>query len=286
MLPIVLSYPKPLSQAELTTWLQQLRAHAYAPLSQFPVAVALEVKLDRYYYFGGVNVESKYHNRLSIHAEQSALSALVTGLGPLARFSRGFCLGGPDSSEKFVWPCGHCRQILLEFSTPETTFQAITPNGTVAEACHFEQLLPNQFGLANLELTKLLTQDHRNFAYPYLETEVTDPKAINSLLPDLVPYRLASEYQTTGYDRAILECQNGALIPGVMLQNAAFLTLDPVMAALAIAVSRYGPNLTIKNIHLPLTEHTNSLLSDAEQRFTEQFSSSFGVIYHPQPNTS
>jgi len=83
--------------------LEKLKLRAYAPYSGFRVASAIRVGAR---YFGGVNVENEDH-RLSTHAEEGAIAAMVAALGMSARIDE-------------IWVtadcCGKCRQQLAAFA--------------------------------------------------------------------------------------------------------------------------------------------------------------------------
>lgn len=79
---------------------------AYAPYSKFCVGAALLTKKGSVYL--GVNIENSSYGA-TICAERSAISAAVTA-GEVGFDAIAIC----GNSGK-AWPCGICRQVLLEF---------------------------------------------------------------------------------------------------------------------------------------------------------------------------
>lgn len=110
--------------------LEELLPRAYVPYSNFRVAAVVRSG-DQ--YFGGVNVENEDH-RLSTHAEEGAIAAMVAKLGLSARI---------DEIWVSVACCGKCRQQIVAFAdkgvrvhvtdAPTTTVGAFLPDAfTVA----------------------------------------------------------------------------------------------------------------------------------------------------------
>lgn len=117
---------------------REVAAHAYAPLSKFPVGAA--VLADDGRIFAGCNVENASYG-LTMCAERNAVAQAVAGgarrvvaaavVTPLAE---------PAS------PCGACRQVLYEFGAEMTIWLA--GSGTDVVATSIEELLPRPFRFA------------------------------------------------------------------------------------------------------------------------------------------
>jgi cytidine deaminase len=88
---------------------RDVRRHAYAPYSGFAVGAALLDADGRIHT--GVNVENVSYG-MTICAERSALSRAV---GEGVRSFAAIAIAGPDSDVP-CWPCGACRQVLLELA--------------------------------------------------------------------------------------------------------------------------------------------------------------------------
>jgi cytidine deaminase len=114
---------------------------AYAPYSKYHVGAALLTEGGR--VFEGVNVENAAYPA-GICAERSAIFAAVSSgerqFKAIAVASRN---GGT--------PCGSCRQVLAEFGLKTLVLLADEDGRVTAEAT-VEELLPDAFGPANLDM--------------------------------------------------------------------------------------------------------------------------------------
>ena len=124
--------------AAVAAELRRLLAHSHAPYSGVHVAAAVEAPDGRLHY--GVNVENAAYPQ-GLCAEASAISAAVTG------GARGIVrVYVATSMAETVWPCGGCRQKILEFAEPGCEVVALAPDGG-AERSTIETLLPFAFRL-------------------------------------------------------------------------------------------------------------------------------------------
>ncbi len=128
--------------SELIALATEAKTHAYAPYSSFSVGAALECEDGS--VFTGCNVESASYP-CAICAERVALGAAVAAGN--RRFQR---LAITSSGEDFCYPCGICRQNLIEFS-PD--LQIIAVSGTTGEhkEISLSELLPFSFTSDNLK---------------------------------------------------------------------------------------------------------------------------------------
>jgi cytidine deaminase len=118
--------------------LRRLLGHAHAPYSGVRVAAAVEGGDGRLHY--GVNVENAAYPQ-GLCAEASAISAAVTdGTTTLTRVYVTASLPG------LVWPCGGCRQKILEFASEGCEVVSLSPKGDTGRQT-IEQLLPLGFRL-------------------------------------------------------------------------------------------------------------------------------------------
>jgi cytidine deaminase len=94
--------------SELVEAAQKVRAHAYAPYSNYRVGAAVRGGSGRIY--AGANVENASYG-LALCAERSAVAAAVaageTGVTEVAVIT---------ASSPPAAPCGMCRQVLAEFA--------------------------------------------------------------------------------------------------------------------------------------------------------------------------
>jgi cytidine deaminase len=125
--------------------LRRLLQHAHAPYSGVRVAAAVEGPAGSVHY--GVNVENAAYPQ-GLCAEASAISAAVTqGETRLSRVYLASTLPG------FIWPCGGCRQKILEFSEPGCEVISVGPDGEV-ERQTIEHLLPLGFRLGPAQVRR------------------------------------------------------------------------------------------------------------------------------------
>ena len=116
---------------------RSLIQRCYAPYSGFRVAAVLEDSDGR--LWGGVNVENQVYG-LTICAERSAL---VEAVSAGCRNFASILVYSPDGE---AWPCGSCRQALLEFCPPDMPVRVLLPDGSLTEGS-LEELLPEAFRL-------------------------------------------------------------------------------------------------------------------------------------------
>ena len=124
-----------MNDGELVAKAMEVRRHAYAPYSKFPVAAALLSKAGEVYT--GVNVENASYG-LTICAEQVAIGSAVAA-GETTFEAIAVVVKGGGS------PCGACRQVLNEFS-PNLKVIMADEEGRVVRAASLDELLPEAFG--------------------------------------------------------------------------------------------------------------------------------------------
>ncbi|MBN1434774.1 cytidine deaminase [Candidatus Fermentibacterales bacterium] len=126
---------------EIRELAQRAAGSAYAPYSGFRVAAVLEGADGR--LWSGANVESAVPS-LGICAERNALfQAVASGAREFSRM----LVYSPDGP---AYPCGSCRQALLEFCGSETQILVMSPDGSVTGHT-LGDLLPCAFTLPHPE---------------------------------------------------------------------------------------------------------------------------------------
>lgn len=111
--------------------------HAYVPYSHFPVGVAAIVDDGR--IITGANIENASYG-LTLCAECSLVSALhMSGGGKLVAFA---CVDGAGAA---LMPCGRCRQLLYEHSSPGMLLDTVSGIRTI------DEVLPDAFGPRTLD---------------------------------------------------------------------------------------------------------------------------------------
>jgi len=118
----------------------EVRKHAHAPYSQFPVGAALIDKQGR--VFTGTNIENASFG-LSLCAERSAIANAVTAGSRV--FSGLVVVTGARAP---TTPCGMCRQVLVEFP-PSFPVRCYTLAGQLEELT-VDALLPHAFAAVDL----------------------------------------------------------------------------------------------------------------------------------------
>jgi cytidine deaminase len=136
------AHPSGLSTEKITE-LRALATHAaesaYAPYSKFRVGAA--VLLEDGQVFTGANIENASY-RLTLCAEHTAIAKAISEAGPKARI-RAVAVDNLNDSGSF--PCGPCRQVILEFGSPNTWIFAPSDKGP--EEAALITLLPFGFHL-------------------------------------------------------------------------------------------------------------------------------------------
>uniref|UniRef100_A0A3Q3KME0 Cytidine deaminase n=1 Tax=Monopterus albus TaxID=43700 RepID=A0A3Q3KME0_MONAL len=146
---------QPLSQEtvkELIKQSQEAKKHAYCRYSKFRVGAALLTNENR--VFTGCNVENACYN-LGICAERTAIAKAV---------SEGYITFkaiaiASDVSEKFITPCGGCRQFMREFGSDWDVYLS-KPDGSCLKMT-VDELLPVSFGPEDLYMEKVFDIDNK-----------------------------------------------------------------------------------------------------------------------------
>ncbi|CAG5929159.1 unnamed protein product [Menidia menidia] len=139
---------------ELVSRCLQARDLAYCPYSRFPVGAAILTAEGA--IITGCNVENASYG-LTVCAERTAVQrAVAEGHRRfLAIAATGRGAPAPDIRDRFVGPCGACRQVLMEVRVPrfgsDWTVYLTKPDGTYKETS-LSELLPLAFSPEHLKL--------------------------------------------------------------------------------------------------------------------------------------
>ena len=120
---------------------------AYAPYSHFKVGAALLTEEGRIYT--GCNIENAAYTPTNCGERTAFFKAVSEG----ERSFRAICIvGGMDGvTTDYTAPCGVCRQVMMEFCSPEE-FEIILARGVEDyQVYKLKDLLPCGFGPGNLE---------------------------------------------------------------------------------------------------------------------------------------
>jgi cytidine deaminase len=114
---------------------------AYAPYSRFPVGAALATKSGA--LFSGCNVENVSFGLTNCAERTAVFSAVAAGHREIV----GLVIYTPTPTP--TAPCGACRQVLMEFATPDFEVRSIC-DGEDRLILKRQNLLPSAFGPASL----------------------------------------------------------------------------------------------------------------------------------------
>jgi cytidine deaminase len=125
--------------AELRHLARTAAESSYSPYSKFRVGAA--VLLDDGRIFTGCNIENASY-RLTLCAEHTAIARGVTEAGPAMRIR---AIAVDNLNHAASMPCGPCRQVILEFGSPDTWIFGPAPEGPIDAS--LAELLPFGFHL-------------------------------------------------------------------------------------------------------------------------------------------
>ena len=131
---------------ELITNAAEQLTYSYVPYSHFKVGAALLAKDGKIYT--GCNIENAAYTPTNCAERTAFFKAVSEGV----RSFRAICVvGGPDGRlESYTPPCGVCRQVMMEFCSPEE-FEIILATGTEDYKIYtLQELMPQGFGPENL----------------------------------------------------------------------------------------------------------------------------------------
>lgn len=132
---------------ELIRLALEARQMAYAPYSKYKVGAALLTTQGKVYK--GCNIENAAYTPTNCAERTAFFKAVSEGE---REFEAIAIVGGSmDNPTDYAYPCGVCRQVMMEFCSPER-FRVIT---AVSEEQYLEQtlaeMLPHGFGPQNLQ---------------------------------------------------------------------------------------------------------------------------------------
>lgn len=116
---------------------------SYSPYSGLAVGAAVLSTTGHVYV--GCNVENASYG-LSICAERTAVFKGVSEEGASFKISAIAVVGCRDGERVGISPCGACRQVLIEFATPDSVAIFTLPDGTV-KTLALKDLLPHEFSM-------------------------------------------------------------------------------------------------------------------------------------------
>lgn len=125
----------------------EAREMAYAPYSDFAVGAALETAEGKIYK--GCNIENASYSPTNCGERTAFFKAVSEGERDFVAIA---VVGGPNhkSPQDFAWPCGVCRQVMMEFCDPESFLVLIAKSPDDYEEYSLKELLPKGFSPKNL----------------------------------------------------------------------------------------------------------------------------------------
>ena len=120
------------------------REFAYVPYSGFRVGAALLAADGR--IFAGCNVENAAYGPTNCAERTAFFKAVSEG-------ARGFlAIAVVGAEEAYTYPCGVCRQVMMEFCGPEEFVVVAAKNAENWREYRLEELLPFGFGPGDLKI--------------------------------------------------------------------------------------------------------------------------------------
>jgi cytidine deaminase len=124
---------------KLATTAVKARDFSYSPYSSFKVGAALLTSSGTIYT--GCNIENAAYSP-TLCAERTAIAK---GVSEGETSFTAIAIAGWSDTPGFAFPCGVCRQTMMEFCNPESFIVAVT-DGNAIKRYTLAELLPNGFG--------------------------------------------------------------------------------------------------------------------------------------------
>ena len=123
------------------------RTFSYSPYSEYQVGAALLAKDGTVYT--GCNIENAAYSPTNCAERMAFFKAISEGKREFRAIA---IVGGPKGKEitKYAYPCGVCRQVMMEFCRPDDFYIVVAKSVAEYEVKRLEALLPDGFGAANL----------------------------------------------------------------------------------------------------------------------------------------
>lgn len=124
------------------------REFSWSPYSNFMVGAALLAKNGKIYH--GCNIENAAYSPSNCAERTAFFKAVSEGTRDFLAIA---IVGGPRGADTlgFAYPCGVCRQVMMEFCDPHDFRVIVAVSEDEYHAHSLEELLPNGFGPVNLK---------------------------------------------------------------------------------------------------------------------------------------
>ena len=132
---------------ELIRLALEAREMAYVPYSKYMVGAALLTKQGRVYK--GCNIENAAYTPTNCAERTAFFKAVSEGVREFRAIA---VTGGPKGDEvtQYAYPCGVCRQVMMEFCRPEDFQIIVARSEKDYRVMTLSELLPEGFGPDNL----------------------------------------------------------------------------------------------------------------------------------------
>ncbi len=135
-----------MNYGELMAAAIESRKNSYSPYSHFKVGAAVLAESGKVY--GGCNIENSSYGATNCAERTAIFKGVSQGE---RKFEAIAIVGGYDDELQFCAPCGICRQVMLEFSNPETFKVVLGTSATDFKVFTLAEILPLSFSKADLE---------------------------------------------------------------------------------------------------------------------------------------
>ena len=138
-----------MDKKELVRLAIEARESSYSPYSNFRVGAALLTSGGKVYQ--GCNVENASYGAGICAERNAALRAVFEGEKRISEIAVvGWHRGAKPEERGYAFPCGICRQVMMEFCDPGI-FEILLGTPEKYEIYTLKEILPLGFGSANLE---------------------------------------------------------------------------------------------------------------------------------------
>ncbi|MCR4788217.1 MAG: cytidine deaminase [Lachnospiraceae bacterium] len=126
----------------------EARDYSYCPYSGYAVGAALLAKDGK--TITGCNIENAAYGPSNCAERTAFFKAVSEGVRSFKAIA---IVGSPKGKkiDQFAFPCGVCRQVMMEFCDPGSFIVIVAKSETDYKVFALEELLPEGFGPANLD---------------------------------------------------------------------------------------------------------------------------------------
>ncbi|MBE5876897.1 MAG: cytidine deaminase [Lachnospiraceae bacterium] len=135
-----------MDKKELIRLALEARQMSYSPYSKYKVGAALLTKGGKVYQ--GCNIENAAYTPTNCAERTAFFKAVSEG----EREFEAIAIAGGYGEEPvdYAWPCGVCRQVMMEFCEPKSFLVITVKSETEYQEATLEEMLPCGFGANNL----------------------------------------------------------------------------------------------------------------------------------------